>query len=286
MSNRKGTPSYQKNYQVKRRRRREGKTDYKHRSNIIRQDVNKFGAAKSRLVVRKTNSRIICMIVKSLINGDVVQAYADSTELKNYGINFGLTNKFAAYATGLLVGRRALVSQGLDKLYEPNREIGEDREIEESEERRAYKVFLDIGLSQSSKGAKVFVAMKGASDAGLMIPHSSVKFEGFENGELDSAVLRDRIFMKPNVEYMKQLKEDDVEAYKRQFGIYVKEGIEPEQIEQLYESCLNKIIESPEKIKKEKKDYSDFKKYKVLKLSNEERKARIAAKLKEAGVKI
>lgn len=281
MSDRKGTRSYLRNFQVKRRRRREGKTDYHHRTNMLRQDCYKFGMVKSRLVVRFTNSRVICAIIKAYIDGDRVVAYADSTELKNYGVNFGLTNNFAAYATGFLCARRALAADGLDEVYEPKTEVGEYAVTEDvDDEHRAYKVFLDIGLARASKGAKVFVAMKGASDAGLQIPHSETKFYGYDEEKgLDSNELRNRIFMKTNVDYMIQMRDSDEDAYKKQFSAYVKMGVVPEKIESIYEECLKSMSANPSKISKEKKSVGSHYKSKVPKLSLEERKSRIQAKL-------
>lgn len=280
MTDRKGTRSYQRNFQVKRRRRREGKTDYKHRTNMLRQDCNKFGAVKSRLVVRITNTKVIVAVVKAYLDGDRVVSYADSTELKNYGVDFGLTNYFAAYATGLLCGRRALACNGLDEIYEPMTNVGEYRITEDKEdERRAYKVFLDIGLARSSTGANVFSAMKGASDAGLQIPHSEKRFYGYtEEKGMDAKVLRDRIFMKPLVDYMKQLKSTDEEAYKRQFSGYVAKGVEPESIEGKLDSCLKAIIANPAKAEKEKRTAAHYN-AKVAKITLAERKAKVAARL-------
>lgn len=275
----KTTRFYQCNFQVKRRRRREGKTDYKHRSNMLRQDCNKFGAVKSRLVVRITNSRVICAVTKAYIDGDRVVAYADSTELKKYGVDFGLTNYFAAYATGLLCGRRALACNGLDAVYEPMTEVGQYRPTEDKdEERRAYKVFLDIGLARSSTGANVFAAMKGASDAGLMIPHSEKRFYGYsEDKGLDAQVLRDRIYLKSVRDYMRILSSDE-EAYKKQFSGYIKKGITADNMEAKLDACLKAIIANP--AASEKKPFTgEHYKNKVQKLTREEKKARIAAKL-------
>lgn len=53
------TSSYYSRYQVKFRRRREGKTDYQARRRLIQQDKNKYDSKKYRLVVRRTNARII-----------------------------------------------------------------------------------------------------------------------------------------------------------------------------------------------------------------------------------
>lgn len=285
MSNRKGTRNYMRNFQTKKRRRREGKTDYQHRTNLLRQDCTQQSNVKSRLVVRITNSKVICSIVKAFIDGDRVVATADSTELKNYGVNFGLSNHFASYATGFLCARRALASNGLDKIYQPNKEVGEYSVTEDKDdEHKAYKVYLDIGLARSSKGSNVFIAMKGASDAGLHIPHSETKFFGYtkEKG-LDSKMLRDRIFMKQNIDYMISLRDNDEETYKKQFGGYISSGIKPEDIQSKYEACLNEISENPMKNKTDKKSktkthYNN----KVLKLTLEERKERIRAKLTTA----
>lgn len=282
MSERKGTRNYMRNFQTKRRRRREGKTDYQHRTNLLRQDLTEYNSVKSRLVVRITNTKVICSIVKAFIDGDRTVAYADSTELKNYGINFGLKNHFAAYATGLLCARRALASNGLDKIYMPNTEIGEYVVTEDvDEEHKAYRVFLDIGLARASKGANAFIAMKGASDAGLQIPHSESKFFGYDKDSgLDANELRDRIFMKNNIEYMISLRDSDEEAYKRQFGGYIALGIKPEEIHSKLEKCLSEIIQNPMKNKTQKK--AEKKKHydnKVQKLTLEERKERIRAKL-------
>lgn len=286
MANVKGSRNYMKNFQTKRRRRREGKTDYQHRTNLLRQDCTQQGDVKSRLVVRITNSRVICSVVKAFIDGDRVIACADSSELKNYGVSFGLSNHFAAYATGFLCGRRALLSKGLDKIYQPNKNIGDYSVTEDKDdEHRAYKVFLDIGLARASKGANVFIAMKGASDAGLQIPHSESKFYGYtkEKG-LDANELRDRIFMKKNVEYMADLKKNDDEAYKKQFGGYSALNIEPESIQSKYESCLKQIVESPMKNKSGKKSNGTKAHFnnKVARLTLEERKERVRAKLAAA----
>lgn len=280
MTDRKGSRNYQRNFKVKLRRRREGKTDYQQRRNLLRQDVNKFGAVKSRLVVRFTNSKVICQIVKAFVDGDRVVASADSTELKKFGVTFGLTNYFAAYATGMLCARRALGVNGLSH-YEVNTEIGEHKLTEDvDDERRAYKVFLDVGLKRATKGAKVFAAMKGASDAGLFIPHSPSKFAGFDGEKLDAKVMKERIFMTENVKYMKDLKQNDEEKYKKQFSAYLKLKINPDDIEKNYKGALDKIAKESAPAETQKKEYSG-KKFttKQKKLSLEERKARVAAKL-------
>jgi large subunit ribosomal protein L5e len=87
--------AYFKRFQVKYRRRREGKTDFQARRALILQDKNKYNSPKYRLVVRFTNTAVICQITVAKITGDVVLTAAYSGELKKYGLGVGLTNKAA-----------------------------------------------------------------------------------------------------------------------------------------------------------------------------------------------
>ncbi|PWU84370.1 putative 60S ribosomal protein L5 [Trypanosoma cruzi] len=105
--------AYFKRFQVKYRRRREGKTDYQARRQMVLQDKTKFGTPKYRLVVRITNRDIIAQVVQAKVVGDEVVMAAYSHELPQFGIQHGLTNYAAAYATGLLVARRMLTKLGL-----------------------------------------------------------------------------------------------------------------------------------------------------------------------------
>lgn len=166
--------AYLSRYQTPFRRRAEGKTDYYARKRLVTQAKNKYASPKYRLVVRFTNKDIICQIVSSTLTGDVVLTAAYSHELPNYGITHGLTNWSAAYATGLLVARRALKKLGLDETYTGVEEVEGEFELTEAVEDgpRPFKVFLDVGLQRTTTGAKVFGALKGASDGGLYVPHS------------------------------------------------------------------------------------------------------------------
>lgn len=149
--------------------------------------------AQYRLVVRITNKDVICQIVSAKLQGDVVLAAAYSHELPRYGIKHGLTNWAACYATGLLCARRALTKLGLADKYEGVTEPSGELELTEpiEGEPRPFKCFLDVGVARTSTGARVFGAMKGASDGGVFIPHSEQRFPGFdpESKELDAETL-------------------------------------------------------------------------------------------------
>lgn len=287
--------AYFSRYQTKYKRRREGKTDYFARKKLITQAKNKYGAPKYRLVVRFTNRDVICQIVTSEISGDKVFAAAYSHELRAYGIEHGLTNWAAAYATGLLVARRALKKLNLDEDFpgveEPDGEytLTEAAEVD-GEERRPFKVFLDVGLTRTSTGARVFGAMKGASDGGLYVPHSENRFPGFdmETKELDSDTLRRYIYGGHVAEYMETLQDDDEERFRSQFQKYTDDDIEADGLEDLYTEAHAAIREDPFKKyesdapKKSKEEWkAESKKYKKTRLTLEERKANVQKKIEE-----
>lgn len=281
-------------FQVKYKRRRAGKTDYYARKRLTTQAKNKYNAPKYRLVVRFTNRDIIAQIVSSEITGDKVLVAAYAHELKAYGITHGLTNWAAAYATGLLIARRALTKLKLDDTFtgveEPDGEFTLTEAAEhDGEERRPFKVFLDVGLTRTSTGARVFGAMKGASDGGLYIPHSEKRFPGYdiESKELDAETLRKYIFGGHVAEYMETLADDDEERYKSQFQGYIDDEIEADGLEELYADAHKQIREDPFKKdedegEKKSKDHwkAESLKYKQKKLTRAEKKERVAEKIK------
>merc|ERR1711887_175084 len=115
--------AYYKRFQVKYKRRREGKTDYYARKRLVTRDKNKFGTPKYRFVVRFTNKDIICQVVSTKIKGDVCHAAAYSHELGRYGLKVGLTNYSAAYCVGLLCARRLLTKYGLADSFTGTEEV-------------------------------------------------------------------------------------------------------------------------------------------------------------------
>ncbi|KAJ6489725.1 hypothetical protein C8R45DRAFT_1138335 [Mycena sanguinolenta] len=161
--------AYFSRFQVKYRRRREGKTNC---------EENKYNVPKYRLVVRFTNKDII---------GDFVLVQAHSRELPHYGINHGLTNWAAAYATGLLCACRALTKLGLADKYEAIIEPDGNLKITE---------VLDVGLRRTSTGSH----------------------------ELDAEVLKKYIYGGHVAEYMESLEEEDNERFKKQFASYLADG--------------------------------------------------------------
>ena len=268
-------------------------TDYYARKRLIAQAKNKYNAPKYRLVVRFTNRDIITQLVTAELTGDKVFCAAYSHELKRYGVENGLTNWAAAYATGLLLARRALKKLDLDESFTGVEEVDGEYKLTEAaevdgEERRPFKCFLDVGLHRTSTGARVFGAMKGASDGGLFIPHNEKRFPGYdpESKELDADTLRRYIFGGHVAEYMETLADDDEERYKSQFSKYIDNEVEADGLEELYTEAHAAIREDPFKKdddegEKKDKDYwkAEGKKHKTNKMSKEEKDARIKEKI-------
>jgi len=241
--------AYYKRFQVKFRRRREGRTDYYARKRLIIQDKNKYNTPNYRMIVRYSNTDITCQIAYARIEGDVVVCSAYSHELPRYGLKVGLTNYAAAYCTGLLLARRLLKKLGLDGIYEGTTEVDGGYYCVESADGqpKAFKAVLDVGLYRTSTGARVFGALKGAVDGGLDIPHSEKRFPGWdkEAKELKADIHRKHIFGKHVAEYMKTLLEDDEGAFKRQFSRFIKEGISADNLEDNYKKAHAAIRADP-----------------------------------------
>ncbi|KAJ6297431.1 hypothetical protein OIU78_023054 [Salix suchowensis] len=274
--------AYSKRFQVKFKRRRAGKTDYRARIRLINQDKNKYNTPKYRFVVRFTNKDIIAQITSATIAGDIVLASAYAHELPRYGLEVGLANYAAAYCTGLLLARRVLKMLEMDEEYEGNVEAtGEDYSVEPADSRRPFRALLDVGLVRTTTGNRVFGALKGALDGGLDIPHSEKRFAGFakDNKQLDAEVHRKYIYGGHVAAYMRTLMEDEPEKYQSHFSEYIKRGIEADDIEALYKKVHAAIRADPTLKKIEKQPPKEHKRYNLKKLTYEERKAKLVERL-------
>jgi len=299
--------AYFKRFQVKNRRRREGKTDFRARRKMVRQDKNKFNNKKYRLVVRFTNKRVICQIMYATIRGDMIVSQANSSELTKYGVPCGHKNYAAAYCTGLLVARRTLKKFGLDETFKGKEEIdGEDYHVEDEEnDQRPFKCILDVGLQTTAVGHRMWGALKGAVDGGLHIPHTNKKFPGFkpaeEKGqepEYDADAHKEKIFGSHVKEYMEMLQEEDPTKYEAHFSKFLEHDIDADKIEEMYTDAHEKIREDPDHEPAEKKDIkherdgeqissSDGTQHvRSVKISLEQRRAKVAEKIARAQAKM
>lgn len=283
----------------------EGKTDYYARKRLVMQDKNKYQTPKYRLVVRLTNKQVICQIVYSELAGDKVLAAAYSSELKKrYGLKAGLKNYAAAYATGLLVARRLLKEHGLDESYEGNTDVtgevvstedvnehGQKRTFyvaELDEEKRPFRVLLDVGIRPTTTGARVFGALKGASDGGLDIPHNEKRFPGYDRdaGEYDAEMHKARIFGEHVAEYMAYLADEDPEKYQAHFSEYIAAGLDADNLEDMYTAVHAAIRADPSRAPKAEGVVYDKKYQRKSKRSLKQFKDRIAQKKASRAAKL
>ena len=131
-----------KNQRLRFKRRRDGETDYRRRMKLLRGET-------PRAVVRISNTQTICQLVEFNPDGDIVIASVNGKALVDkYSWPEDASRKSipASYLTGFALAKNAISS-------------GHESAI------------LAIGLSASSKGSRVFAALKGMIDAGLEIPH-------------------------------------------------------------------------------------------------------------------
>lgn len=274
------TTSYFSRYQVKYRRRREGKTDYQARRRLIQQDKNKYESKKYRLCVRRTGSRIIVQVIYATIQGDRVLAEANSKELRRFGLEAGLTNYAASYATGLLVARRLLTNLGMADMYKGVEAAdGEFFDVYEkgiNEERRPFRAYLDVGLIRTTTGNRVFGALKGAVDGGIHVPHNTKRFPGYHlekkeatqgkrgksvvekgkaSGAYNAKEHRDHIFGAHVQTYYDLLKKENKDRFKKQFNKWeaTLTKAKAATFEALYKKVHAEIRKSPARPKADKK---------------------------------
>jgi len=117
---------------------------------------------------------------------------------------------------------------------------------------------------------------------GLDIPHSTKRFPGYdkEASEFNASVHRDHIFGKHVADYMRHLIEEDEDAYKRQFGAFIKNGVTADGIEGMYTKAHAAIRKDPARAKKPAKKINK-KRWTAKRLTYDEKKEKVA-KSKEA----
>ena len=171
----------------------------------------------------------------------------------------------------MLLARRLLKKLGLDAKYEgvkaadgefflyqkaTHREkVRGKRDGRPVDEKiRPFTALLDVGLKATTTGSKLFAALKGAVDGGLSIPHSPNRFVGYnkEEEKLNVADLRAHIFGGHVAKYMKLLATNEA-AYKKQFGHFIKAGLNGDNLEALYKKVHANIRAAPEFVSTSKK---------------------------------
>jgi len=148
---------------VAKRRRRESKTDYLARRNMLK-------SGKPRLVFRKTNKYITAQYIVSKEAQDEVKMGISSKNLMKYGWPKenvgGLKSLTASYFTGLLIGKM-IQNKKLDT------------------------PLVDFGMLKTIHKNKLFAFIKGLKDSGLKIKCDEEALP--EEGRLKGEHLKNKI---------------------------------------------------------------------------------------------
>lgn len=171
-----------------------------------RQRLSMLKSGKTVFVVRRSANNIHIQLIQYHKKGDKTVLEDSSKSLKKYGWRGHCGNLSAAYLTGMLIGFKAL-------------------------KKNIAEAILNSGLQMSVKGNAIYAAVAGAKDAGMEIPASK-----------DILPSRERISGRHIAEYAAKLKKSSSEQYKKQFSECLKNGLEPEKIEEHFEVVKKKII--------------------------------------------
>ena len=125
-------------YRVKLKRRRQGRTNYYKRRDMLK-------SGKLRVVIRKSTKHIAIQFVEAKPDGDITLSGSTSGHLAAFGWTISGGNIPAAYLAGYLAGKKALkvgITEGI----------------------------LDLGLQVNAYGGRIYSALKGVVDAGIDVP--------------------------------------------------------------------------------------------------------------------
>lgn len=190
--------AYGPSYKVDYRRKRKGLTNYKKRLKLL-------SSGKPRFVVRKSNNAVTCQIIAYDAKGDKTIVTSSSLMLKKYGYKGHTGNLPAAYLAGFMCGLKA-------------------------KKHNITEAILDIGLYRSTKGSKIYAALKGAVDAGIKIPHNAKIIP--EERRIKGYHIAD---------YAKILKAKDPQKYEKLFSEMLKNKMLPEHMVEHFEEVKKRI---------------------------------------------
>lgn len=172
------------------------KTDYVQRLGLLK-------SGKPRLVVRRSLNNVHIQLIAT-DDGDKTVVEIFSKNLRKYGWKGHGGNMSAAYLTGYLAGMMA-----------------KKQNIKEA--------VADIGLHTSVRGSRIYAAVLGAKDAGIVIGIGKEALPKME-----------RINGKHVADYAVKLKTSQ-DKYKKQFSDYIKRGLHPEELPKHFEEVKKNI---------------------------------------------
>jgi large subunit ribosomal protein L18 len=158
-----------------------------------------------RLVIRPHLDNVVIQFIEFSDNGDKVLVTVNSHILESLGWKANRGNIPSAYLAGLYAGLLA-------------------------KKKNIKKAILDLGNHISMKGTRIYAAMKGVLDSGIDVPHSKSILPSEEaiTGKL--------------IAHYASLLQGNQEVYKRQFGRYLKNNMDPQKITLHFQEIKQKIL--------------------------------------------
>lgn len=158
-----------------------------------------------RIIVRKSANNFILQLAEFNPKGDKIILTVNSQQLKKIGWKGHTGNLCTAYLTGLLFG-------------------------EKSKDKKVKNAILDTGIYTPIKGSSIYAALQGVIDSGVKVPHSE-----------EILIKESRIKGEHIASYAKLISQDKA-RYEKQFSVYLKNNLKPEDLPKHFEEIKNKIL--------------------------------------------
>ncbi|MBD3361937.1 50S ribosomal protein L18 [Candidatus Woesearchaeota archaeon] len=159
---------------------------------------------KPRLVIRKSLKNMLLQVVDYSPGGDKVVLTVNSCDLKKLGWKASGNNLPACYLLGALFAKKA-------------------------KEKNIPECVLDIGLQPSIKGCRLYSVLKGIVESDFKVPFS------------DSVFPDDKRVSGEHIAGLAKVLKSDETKFKKQFSVYLKNSLDPENLPSHFEEIKNKI---------------------------------------------
>ena len=165
-----------------------------------------------RIVIRSSNTQIKLQIVETINNNDKPMCSANSSELRQFGVNIGLTNVPCAYLTAILLACKFKHKYNLINIS-----------------KLPFELMLDCGKKLNT--SNFVTAVLDGLRLQNMLPYVEIEQSKMNmyKGEL--------IY-----NYMINIRNKSIDEYKRQFSRYISLNITPNDIFDIYSNAEKYII--------------------------------------------
>jgi len=159
------------------------------------------------VTIRISNKNVLLQVVRAEPRGDIVVGSVQSRQLQKFGWPLSRKNIPACYLCGLMLGLRV-------------------------KEKVGSRAIVYMGIEPYVVGSRAAAAVKGLIAGGLKV---EVDPETFPD---DGKIRGEHI-----VSYVRRLKSSDIDLYNRRFSGYVREGVDVEELSNVFDKVRKAIVE-------------------------------------------